>query len=281
MPARLDAKGPGEFIRDHLTEPSLGGRDYVGSMYQAYKEHLRAAGVTRLPCRLTFHKYVWLLKESGAIVFDGAEAVSFGQGTPQPLPPGYEPSCGTPAPRHFYRVVDSLDPAFIKPETVWRQRRGLAAPVPSSRPAARVQALPEVRPLTPAPPRVPLLAPAVIPPAQPAAVPARPPIRRRRRTVAEIAEEDARVFQPRIEALRTHPDPQELARLEDDLLAFFDRVLDTADRSRSDNRRRLLALGQRLERSAGGFDKARSALAGGDAAGYQAALDLIAGCCPQ
>ena len=29
MPARLNAKGPGEFIRDHLQDPQTGGRDYV------------------------------------------------------------------------------------------------------------------------------------------------------------------------------------------------------------------------------------------------------------
>ena len=49
LPARLDAKGPGGFIRDHLIDPRTGGRDYVGSMYQGYKDHQRAAGVRRLP----------------------------------------------------------------------------------------------------------------------------------------------------------------------------------------------------------------------------------------
>ncbi|GEM_PF-6872567 len=90
----LEAKGPDEFIRDHLQEPSTGGRDYVGAMYQAYKNHLRSAGVHKLPCRLTFHKYVWLLKESGAIVFDGAQATSFSAKPPEDLPPDYEPSTG-------------------------------------------------------------------------------------------------------------------------------------------------------------------------------------------
>ena len=48
MPVRLNAKGLGEFIRDHLQEPQTGGRDYVGSMYQAYKDHLRSAGLLGL-----------------------------------------------------------------------------------------------------------------------------------------------------------------------------------------------------------------------------------------
>ncbi len=37
-------------IQDHLIEPQAGGRDYVGSMYQAYEDHLRGAGVRKLPC---------------------------------------------------------------------------------------------------------------------------------------------------------------------------------------------------------------------------------------
>jgi hypothetical protein len=122
VPARLNAKGPGEFIRDHLQDPQTGGRDYVGAMYQAYKGHLRTAGVRKLPCRPAFHKYIWLLKETGAIIFDGAEAISFGSSPPRDLPQDYEPSCGMPAPRHYYRILDSRNPAFDKPEAVWRQR---------------------------------------------------------------------------------------------------------------------------------------------------------------
>ena len=48
MPARLNAKGPGEFIRDHLQDPQTGGRDYVGGMFQAYRAHLRTTGVGKL-----------------------------------------------------------------------------------------------------------------------------------------------------------------------------------------------------------------------------------------
>jgi hypothetical protein len=269
VPARLNAKGPGEFIRDHLQEPSTGGRDYVGSMYQAYKEHLRSAGARRLPCRITFHKYVWLLKETGALIFDGAEAISFSDEPPQDLPPDYEPSCGTPAPRHYYRLVDPQNPAFLKPETIWRQHRGLPALVAAPRPAARVPAV--VQPLAPAPPRI----------APPPAVEAPPALRpRRRRTVAERLEEKARAFRSRIEALREQPDPEELARLEQDMLGFFDQVLDAAERSRGENRRRLLAVAERFERAAEGFGRASSALAEGRTEDYLAALDLLAGCCP-
>jgi len=111
VPARLNAKGPGEFIRDHLIEPQTGGRDYVGSMYQAYKEHLRVAGVRKLPCRPTFHKYVWLLKETGALVFDGVLAISFSAEPPEDLPPVYEPACGMPAPRNYYRIANPQQPS--------------------------------------------------------------------------------------------------------------------------------------------------------------------------
>ncbi len=68
-----------------------GGRDYVGSMYQAYRGHLRGAGIRKLPCRTTFHKYVRLLKETGALVFDGAQAISFSIDPPAGLPAGYQP----------------------------------------------------------------------------------------------------------------------------------------------------------------------------------------------
>ena len=52
MPTRRNAKGPGEFIRDHLSDSA--GRDYVGSMYQAYKDRRRASrrcGCLRFWCR--------------------------------------------------------------------------------------------------------------------------------------------------------------------------------------------------------------------------------------
>ena len=83
MPVRLNAKIPGAFIRNHLRKPRAGGRDYVGSMCQAYEEHLHSTGVRRLPCLTVFQKYSWLLKETVAIKVDGDKAVSFGAGMPQ------------------------------------------------------------------------------------------------------------------------------------------------------------------------------------------------------
>ena len=93
-------------------------------------------------------------------------------------------------------------------------------------------------------------------------------------------EEDSRAFRPRIEALREGPDPETLASLEQDMLGFFDQVLDAAERSRGENRRRLLTVAERFERAAEGFDQARSALAEGRTEDYLAALDLLARCCP-
>ena len=62
-------------------------------------------------------------------------------------------------------------------------------------------------------------------------------------------------------------------------VGFFDRVLDTADRARGANKRRLLALGQRFDQAAEGFDQARSALAEGRTQDYLGAL-VLAECCP-
>ena len=137
MPTRRIAKGPGEFIRDHLRDS--GGRDYVGSIYQAYKAHLRRAGVRKLPCRPTFHTCIWMLIETGAIVFDGAEALSFSAAQPETLPVDYAPACGMPAPRHYHRVADLQHPAFISPKGVWMEQRGQAPPL--DRPPATEQEL--------------------------------------------------------------------------------------------------------------------------------------------
>jgi len=210
VPARLNAKGPGEFIRDHLQEPSTGGRDYVGAMYQAYKDHLRSAGVRRLPCRPVFHKYIWLLKETGAIIFDGAEPISFGSAPPRDLPPDYEPSCGMPAPRHYYRILDSQNPAFDKPEAVWRQRRGLAPAQPAPRP---VQIRVVTQPITPAPAE-PVLRQVAIPPFE---LPRRPTRRGGQRLIARLR---------RLENLgpETPEVDRELERLEDELQGWVDEL---------------------------------------------------------
>ena len=72
-----------------------------------------------------------------------------------------------------------------------------------------------------------------------------------------------------------------MAQLEDEILGFFDRVLDTADRPQGENRRRLLAVGQGFEEAAEGFERARIALAEGRTEAYLAVLGLLAECCPR
>ncbi len=90
MPVRLNVKSPGEFVRDHILDQPE-GVEYVGGMFAAYKQHLREGGARTLPCRSSFSALVWMLKEVGAMEFVGAEAVSFDEDDPDPLPAGYEP----------------------------------------------------------------------------------------------------------------------------------------------------------------------------------------------
>ena len=61
---------------------------------------------------------------------------------------------------------------------------------------------------------------------------------------------------------------------------YFDRVLDALERARGGQRDRLQALSNRLEGSAQGFDQAREALGLGDLGAYEAAMDVLAACCP-
>jgi hypothetical protein len=269
MPARLNAKGPGEFIRDHLLELPE-SRDYVGSMFQAYKSHVIEAGY-KAACRPVFHKYIWLLKETGAIVFDGAEPSAW-EGA-QPPPPGYSPSCGMPAPRHYYRILDPAHPAFQGPEAAHRRQRGF--PVARRRPPVRLP--PVVTRLAPAPPPPTPVSPppAAAPPAEP------PPTRPPRLSPLERLEAQARAFRPRIEAMRDQPDRAALDRLEADLLDLFDEAVDLAAQVRGNQRREVIAFAERLERSAEAFQDIRSAAARADVTAYLEALDRLAECCPE
>ena len=260
MPVRLNVLPPGEFIKRHLAEQP-GRRDYVGGIFRAYKEHLVSQGTVKVLCRQTFHGYVWLLKEVGALAFDGAEAVSFGDEPAEALPPDYVPACASPAPRHFYVMTDPQHPGFDNPRGTWNQQQGIAVAAPPRRPT---------RPPT----RISRIEPAPPPPA-----PA--PTRRRRRTAADRLEEEGVVFRERIEALRESEDLAELAQLEDDMLAWFDRVLDAAEGASGEDRTRLADLGSRVETAAEGFQSAREALAGDQPPqAYQDALDVLLACCP-
>ena len=105
--------------------------------------------------------------------------------------------------------------------------------------------------------------------------------RRRRISRVEAFLEEGRGFIRRLESLRPIPPTarQDLDQLEEELLDYFDRVLEAAGPARGENRRRLAALGGNLERAAAGFEIARDALSTGDQARYQAAIDLLLTCC--
>ena len=270
MPQRLNVMGPGEFIRMHLLGQP-GQRDYIGGMFRAYKQHLVAGGVNHVSCRGSFGSVIWMLKETEALRFDGAEAVAFGGAPPAALPPEYQ--VASPAPRHYYSLVDPEHPAFDHPRATWQAQRGL--------------------PVAPPKPRVPRVrVPRVVAPS-PAEVVARPAPPRRLTAVERLLAE-GRPFRERIEQLRLDPDPEELEQLERDQLDWFDRVLDAAERATGADLTVLVALGERLEAAAAGFETARTALlahqqavvadqpsiATRRMAEYLAALEVIETCCP-
>lgn len=277
MPARLGVMSPGEFVRDHiLAQPE--GREYIGGMFAAYKAHLREAGARKLPCRSSFGALVWMLKEVGAMEFVGAEAISFTDDDPDPLPAGYEPGCAFPSPRHYYVVVDPDHPGFDAPRAVWNAARGF--PPPTAPPRARVVtavaepvAEPEEEPgERPEPSRR----------RRPADA-GRPPAARRRPPIAQRLQEEGLAFRARISGLREDPDVDELDQLEADMLNWFDRVLDAAESATGPAREMLQALGSRLETAAevfGGDDPIRAKLLEGRTEAYLADLDALLTCCP-
>ena len=265
MPVRLNVKSPGEFVRDHILDQPE-GREFVGGMFAAYKQHLREGGARNLPCRASFDSLVWMLKEVGAMEFVGAEPISLTEDDPEPLPAGYEPGIAIPSPRHYYRVVDPDHPGFDRPRAVWNAQRGF--PAPAARPRAVPTAVVEVPT-------------AVVveegPPAE------RPPSRRRRPPVAQRLQEEGLAFRARISALREDPDVDELDQLEADMLAWFDRVLDAAESATGAAREMLQQLGSRLETAAevfGGDDPIRAKLIEGRTPAFLADLDALLTCCP-
>jgi hypothetical protein len=260
MPQRLNLKSPGEFVRDHILDQPE-GVEYVGGMFNAYKDHLRQGGARNLPCRASFGSLVWMLKEVGAMEFVAAQPISFDEDDPDPLPAGYEPGCAFPSPRHYYRVVDPDHPGFDRPRAVWNESRGF--PAPAARP--RVAAVAE-----------PVVVEEEGPPEE------RPP-RRRRPPLAQRLQEEGLAFRARIQALREDPDVDDLDQLEADMLDWFDRVLDAAESATGPAREMLQALGSRLEAAAevfGGDDPIRAKLIEGRRPEYLADLDALITCCP-
>ena len=159
MPVRLRAQPPAEFVREHLTR----GPDWVGHVFQAYKAHLRVAGVRHVPGRLSFSRLFWLLTLVGAIQLHHEEPIdaSTEKVAPGKLPRATAwdnlPPPGTsvrglnhPSPRRYYEIVNPGLLAWTRPEQEYRRLRGLkvveveAKPsVPKAKPEAKVLPLKE------------------------------------------------------------------------------------------------------------------------------------------
>ena len=126
---------------------------------------------------------------------------------------------------------------------------------------------------------------AAFPPRKRAAPKAKPPkVAKPKGTLAERLEGEAAAFIPRIQELRQVADVTKLTRLEEDMVNFFGRVLDQVGRVKGEQKERVNALADRLERSAVGFEAAAKALKlrPGPRARreYEAALDKLLTCCP-
>lgn len=235
MPLRLQVKGPGEFVRDHLQE--VGGIDYIQAIFRAYKAYLRANEV-RPPHRQYFGNLIWELKELGALRFDHAEGPQGwrGLGEEAESPPrGYRPAAGSPAPRHFYRLVDPASMAFSRPHAEFLRSRGL--PVPAALP----------RLLVPRPTKAP-----------PAPRPRRP--RRPRAEMPTPLEQRVAQLISILPEIRAARDPLALVALGKGLLDLSQEAQAAARAARGAQRERLGALSGRLVSAAEYAGLARSAL---------------------
>jgi len=124
MPVRVNAKGPAEFVRDHLGA----GTDYVGSCFKAYKLYLRQHGYRRnMPGRESFSRLFWQLRLLGAIQLVREEPIGT---SPSALAWAGGGLLGVdglnkPSPRRFYRVANAQHAAWRSPEKAYREARGL------------------------------------------------------------------------------------------------------------------------------------------------------------
>jgi hypothetical protein len=125
VPIRVRVPNPTEFIGDTLLRE---GPRHIQELYRRYKALLKANGYKKFPSRAVFGQYFWLLREMGLIEFDHAEVPApwAGEGPAgRRMPRTYRPRAGSPAPRHYYRIVPGKedDPGWNKPQAVWRSRR--------------------------------------------------------------------------------------------------------------------------------------------------------------
>mgnify|MGYP001566259242 FL=1 len=172
MAVRLNARPPGEFIRDHLL--SVGGVDFVQSIFNAYKMHLRSAGIKNLASRAALSNYIWLCNKMGLVVFDHASAVDHWDGMQDGMEPPAtyvrESRPQAPSPRHYYRLVNAADPRWINLQASYRESIGLPRVAPRKPRVKPVEAPPPVevapprrRPGRPPKPRVEAAPPAKVP----------------------------------------------------------------------------------------------------------------------
>ncbi len=255
MPVRVRADPPGVFIKDHLV--SVGGVDYVQSIFRAYKKYLLESGMNNGTCRETMSKYIWLAKKLGMIVFDHAESPAYWDAlvdmprvTVRYRP---EPRPRAPSPRHYYRLVDQNDPRWLRLEASYRASIGIEVPPAFPR-------VPYVPPPVPA-----ALAPAPIaapprPPA-PAPAPAKKPrpsraTKVKKPTPAEKAAEVLAPFEARkdrlvlaIDQLGRTPSFQLTRGIEDELESLSRAVAEAIEGKRGLTRERLVGLDEILRRA--------------------------------
>lgn len=183
-------------------------------------------------------------------------------------------------PRVFYRLTqtgrDVPPPDWENPYTI-RYPQFLDKSryyVPTGRPRGRPRQPRRVE-LTPIPlverPEV------IIVPPEDVILPGEPLRRRMRIPMSTVIERRLRDLRPSVESLRD--DPTNLDNIEADLLSIFDEAADAVDRTRGEERERVEALAQRLERAAEGFDRMRLGLATNNRVTYLEALEIVLACC--
>jgi len=241
MPVRVRAKPPGEFIRDHLVD--VGGVNFVQAIYNAYKDYLKAQGLPDGISRATMSNYIYLANRLGLVVFDHAEtserwgAVVDGV----VVPTGYvrESRPQAPSPRHYYRIVDSADPRWVRLQASYRQSIGLPVGPPFPRPPIR----PPAPPVEKVPP--PKKPPVKRPPRKPRVVKPWPPTPAER--VAPYEERITAVLSM-LDVLEEAPSIEMVRDIENQLLELGEDVLGTHKKARGPLRTLLGAINSRLWR---------------------------------
>lgn len=243
MPVRVRALPPGEFIRDHLVD--VGGVDFVQSIYNAYKDYLKAQGLRDGISRATMSNYIYLANRLGLVVFDHAEASerwgSVIDGVT--VPRGYvrEARPQAPSPRHYYRIVDPADPRWVRLQASYRQSIGLPVPPMFPRVPIRPPAPPPSVEEVP-PPKKP---PVKKPPRKPRVVKPRPP------TAAERVvpyEERISAVLSMLDVLEEAPSIEMVGDIQNQLLDLGEDVLGAHKKARGTLRTLLGTINSRLWR---------------------------------